>query len=1630
MHSPPVFMRNAKGEINPAPQGTHTCVPQNPAQIHGNHPARTGGSNIQTNGGFRMTRIGTHRSKLKAIVSVLLVAAMLLGVGLPGVSLLAAYADDSGRIRSAQWNDIVIAVPETVYMTPQNNYSTTTTSVKYYVNNTINSSGSFSVDTVTDNTSTATKGKFFIYSQYISSVTGVTVSGASLSNFSASKSGSLFSDTDFTMTLSSGLSSSQTRTLEWTITCSMTDGTTATFYAWTIAYAPYLSPIVAAGEQENDRGSNHWCGALGYISGIHDITNNGNYFPKSNFLPLISVAQGGGKQNSKDFLEDSTSLNLPTKGCYHYDYRPSGPGSGDVVMEAQEVTPWGKLTVDTSRYSNLKQVPNVTLGLSITDTDSADRAYAYISNFTGTTAVNQDGNGDPTSGGHYEKGSYGNKAYWYNNTGTIIWGGKDNQVTSSGNTAYLKTGVLWNCAVTDGTSKYYSKAAARSYQGGDNSICTLICRMNITGINKSSWRTAINNAQKYGFQRGWFTSGTDFDNWKTSLKEAYEKTCNPTNSTAPDTSTLNTRTSNLAKAYSGTGTDTTNWRAQVNDFGVVKELNSDGTFSNNWKVILLPSVTNPVEPETVHIGDKVRFLSRDLSAAPYSSFTYLGNVKIANQKDSGATFNNANVSTGLGISSSLTGYNSTDFTYNHITQTQLTNGEHRRTFYYQGNDVTVTVNPNGGSWNGSTANSTITGSYKTVWDLAQPTRTGYIFDGWTHTVGTDSTYTESATTDSEGYKTFTATTFTFGRSAATLTAKWKPITYQVAFDGNGADGGSMNNQTFTYGTAQNLTANAFTKSSYTVTYQNNNGAADTTDTVYDNFAGWLGSPRLISDFGTEYSKDHTNGDPNNNHDYQEIKQYTIAPPFAAGEVFHLEFDAKGTGRLTNYFYGTTNYLQIASAVNGAGESSTSTDGNITHALTGSYQHFTVTWTLSGNGNANVEKYVLFRVFGGNSATVKNIEFWKETGSVSYTDEQSVNNLCSTRGAIYQMRAQWSPGSVTLPTPSYENHVLEGWYSDSVCTTLVGAAGASYTPSADITLYAKWELPAKDDSYVLDYGLPVQLNVIDNDLSGATLKSVTASGAGYTAVKNGNAVTFTPTAAMSEAVTFTYTATYNNKDYTATVTVIPANNVYYEESFFSFAVAQDSSLTWKDAGADFTDMFQDGTRPGDEESPVYGFDDAYDTTSEATYSLGHAKYVEVSAANKGGATATFTFSGTGFDFYSVTNNQSGLAFVDVYKIENGQETNVESTLINTYFGYKYGRLYLKDGKVSLDSSGTPIYYTSETGSGTFFIEGEQRGTTTPTNEGYAYGWVAGSSEVNGVYQVPVISWHSTTGYGTYKVVIEPRWSARQNMTGGSSYKFYVDAVRVYDPIDPSSISGAAYDAYAADSELNASYQCVRDLLKSSFGNTNGNGTAGVVLLETGNTECTPADYQDVGPKNEVYLNPGQAIAFHLTTSSAAAPAKVSVGLRMVSGSTGEATVYGNGSTPLTVNGKTELYQDISSVMTGNWKDASGVKTTNSPIIIRNTGTGVISITQLKWSYAAAVPAGGRMLSFSFAPQDLVTASAVMQQESAQTVTPDAPTAPQTPQPDAGSGRRMLTLQALLEQIFNRFFESLRLAFLKK
>ncbi|MBP5360980.1 MAG: InlB B-repeat-containing protein [Bacteroidaceae bacterium] len=106
---------------------------------------------------------------------------------------------------------------------------------------------------------------------------------------------------------------------------------------------------------------------------------------------------------------------------------------------------------------------------------------------------------------------------------------------------------------------------------------------------------------------------------------------------------------------------------------------------------------------------------------------------------------------------------------------------------------TINYDLDGGSV--ATANPT-TYTYETAtFTLNNPTRTGYTFDGWTGSNGTTASTDVQIAQYSHGDKSYTA--------------NWTANTYSVHFDANGGSS-EMDDQAFTYDTAQNLTANAFT----------------------------------------------------------------------------------------------------------------------------------------------------------------------------------------------------------------------------------------------------------------------------------------------------------------------------------------------------------------------------------------------------------------------------------------------------------------------------------------------------------------------------------------------------------------------------------------------------------------------------------------------------------------------------------------------------------------------------------------------------------------------------------------------------------------------------------------------------
>ena len=121
------------------------------------------------------------------------------------------------------------------------------------------------------------------------------------------------------------------------------------------------------------------------------------------------------------------------------------------------------------------------------------------------------------------------------------------------------------------------------------------------------------------------------------------------------------------------------------------------------------------------------------------------------------------------------------------------------------NSYSVKFNKNATDATGSMSNESF--SYGTAKALTANSfaRTGYTFGGWATSANGAKAYNDKQTVSN-----LTAT----ANGTVNLYAKWTANTYSVKFNANGGSG-SMSNQCFTYGVAQALTANAFTRTGYT-----------------------------------------------------------------------------------------------------------------------------------------------------------------------------------------------------------------------------------------------------------------------------------------------------------------------------------------------------------------------------------------------------------------------------------------------------------------------------------------------------------------------------------------------------------------------------------------------------------------------------------------------------------------------------------------------------------------------------------------------------------------------------------------------------------------------------------------------
>lgn len=506
-------------------------------------------------------------------------------------------------------------------------------------------------------------------------------------------------------------------------------------------------------------------------------------------------------------------------------------------------------------------------------------------------------------------------------------------------------------------------------------------------------------------------------------------------------------------------------------------------------------------------------------------------------------------------------------------------------------------------------------------------------------------------------------------------------------------------------------------------------------------------------------------------------------------------------------------------------------------------------------------------------------------------------------------------------------------SNALLSTEVNGGQNNYTHTV-VWFAVKYQISCVPDAVVIDFGLPVDISVLANDIlgEGAAVMGLAAVGSipaaqgtaelaggfspnGYTgtygtATINGTKVRYTPgSMKMDNTEKFAYAAQANlendQKYYYSTVTVIPAANIYYEDSFVTFDGA------WEPVGQAKDGITQQEDRPGQfslsayDANNVYGFDSAYTACTE--YSLGSARKVTVTSdMAKDGVvwpTAQFTFKGTGFDIISLTDNTSGAIFVDVYAGKEAKGTMVKSYIVDNYYGY------------TQDESGN---------------------------------WVVDkAAKDNAIYQIPVMQVRNLT-YGEYTAVVTVFYDKAFNHTAKSEYNFWLDAVRVYDP------AGTDLDnEYVKDKEGYPQYIKLRDAVANAGASLDGSKA---LFIDGGNT-ADIATYANIGPNNEVYLAQGQAITFKLAGNDLSKIATVQIGAKSPnSNETNKASMAIVGSSAKDLNTATEMYYDITvAAKTGN------------AITVTNNGGAILSLTNLKITFASKPDTNVTLAGLSVAEQ---------------------------------------------------------------
>ena len=583
----------------------------------------------------------------------------------------------------------------------------------------------------------------------------------------------------------------------------------------------------------------------------------------------------------------------------------------------------------------------------------------------------------------------------------------------------------------------------------------------------------------------------------------------------------------------------------------------------------------------------------------------------------------------------------------------------------------------------------------------------------------------------------------------------------------------------------------------------------------------------------------------------------------------------------------------------------------------------ITWS-----DKNTAKLVLIYLEPVVKNTNLNIVYWDDTAnkqinpnpiqiSMTYNQGDDVPTyttaLKNGSGAPIGSKTSWSSNVVGdenyLPDDAYVVNSSNVHQTISKDMTQIEGIAGNYTSglyeyrSADIstdgkTLTLHYGLKnTGNKTYVVDFGLPVTIPL--SDLGITNLDTIS-----WISLKQEDKECLTDHGTYGAAtidknnwtVTYTLDQTLDNE------IAIPINIKFSNNDqiySYSFHVIPATSVYYEDSFATFTNA--------DKSNGVNKKTDNGYWTTDGTTVTDAKQALEA----LGGQKNVYGYDGayTNCNTFSMGSATKVTVNADTSKL--GQSPTATFTFKGTGFDV-----------ISLtgNQSGTVMYTVTNTETGD--------SSTNIVNTYYGYKYENGkwdttdSADPNALYQIPVIKENLT--YGTYEVTISVLYGKYFNSTANDWYTFWLDAIRVYNPM------GKDNETYKQDNEGYPQYIMLRDQLAKENDSVTTNGN---LLFIDGAQQATIATYKDYGPNNEVYLANGQAITFNVPADGSIE--SIQIGAKAPDGRTAHMVVTGGNGLNQDLSTATEMYYKIG--------------TAGGSFTIANTGTGILSLTNLKITF---------------------------------------------------------------------------------